>query len=276
MMIDKKEFLLHSIIRAYIENLEPIGSSQLKSMYDIAYSPATIRGYFKKLGEEGYLAQEHISSGRTPTTEAFKEFWNDRLDFELNNVDYKKLKTLAFNMGVSVFIQQQHINKLQRVLNIEDVYMILEFSSSSEQFSPFEPTPSDFAITIKYSSALYRFMSGMIDMDLDDILDVSKQVGAMQLYDELNRYIQKSEFNILNLKHFLKFSVSYDLDEDIINNFIQGGVMEGLKAGVYFENMLPSGYIGIVHNTHINKQKVKMLVVGELSKDYEYFYKGII
>ena len=61
-MIDKKEFLLQSIIKAYIEHLEPIGSTQLKSMYDITYSPATIRGYFKKLGDEGYLAQEHISS----------------------------------------------------------------------------------------------------------------------------------------------------------------------------------------------------------------------
>ena len=46
-MIDKKRVLLQSIIKAYIEHLEPIGSTQLKSMYDITYSPATIRGYFK-------------------------------------------------------------------------------------------------------------------------------------------------------------------------------------------------------------------------------------
>ena len=46
-MIDKKEFLLQSIIKAYIEHLEPIGSKELKSMYELDYSPATIRGYFK-------------------------------------------------------------------------------------------------------------------------------------------------------------------------------------------------------------------------------------
>ena len=55
-MIDKKEFLLQSIIKAYIEHLEPIGSKELKSMYELDYSPATIRGYFKKLGDEGFLA----------------------------------------------------------------------------------------------------------------------------------------------------------------------------------------------------------------------------
>ena len=67
-MMDKKEFLLQSIIKAYIEHLEPIGSTQLNLCMILLTSPATIRGYFKKLGEEGYLAQEHISSGRTPTS----------------------------------------------------------------------------------------------------------------------------------------------------------------------------------------------------------------
>ena len=55
--------------------------------------------------------------------------------------------------------------------------------------------------------------------------------------------------------NLLKFAVGYDLEEHLINNFMQGGIMENLKAGVYFENMLPTGYIGIVHNTNINKQK---------------------
>lgn len=261
-MIDKKEFLLHSIIRAYIENLEPIGSSQLKSMYDLSFSPATIRGYFKKLGDEGYLEQEHISSGRTPTIEALKSYWKDKLNFELLSVDYDNLKTLAHNMGLTVFILQQHSKKLQRVLNIENAYMILEFSS--------------FVITVKYTSALYRFLNDMIDLEADDILDVAKQVGATQLYDELNRYLQKSEFGIINIKHFLRFSVKYDLNEDVINRFMHGNVMHNIKEGVYFENLLPSGFMGICHRTRIGTDSVKILVVGELSKDYDYFYRGII
>jgi heat-inducible transcriptional repressor len=275
-LIDKKEFLLQSIIRAYIENLEPIGSSQLKSMYDISYSPATIRGYFKKLGDEGYLEQEHISSGRTPTIEALKEYWGEKLDFTIENVDYRRLKTLAHNMGFGVFIQQIHSNKLQRILNIEDVYMILEFNSVNENASVFEAVNDSFAITIKYTPALYRFLNDMIGIELDDILSIAKQVGATQLYDELNRYIQKSEFEVINTKTFLKFAVHYDLDEDVINSFMTGGVMQGLKEGVYFENLLPSGFIGICHNTKISNQNVKLLVVGELSKDYDYFYRGII
>jgi len=261
-MIDKKEFLLHSIIRAYIENLEPIGSNQLKSMYDISFSPATIRGYFKKLGEEGYLEQEHISSGRTPTIEALKSYWDEKLKFELPYVEYENLKILANNMGISVFILQLQSKKLQRVLNIENSYMILEFES--------------FVITVKYTSALYRFLNDMLGLDADDILDVAKQVGARQLYDELDRYLQKNEFGMINIKNFLRFAVRYDLSEDVISNFMHGNVMQNIKEGVYFENLLPSGFMGVCHKTKIGADNVKILVVGELSKDYDYFYRGII
>ncbi len=261
-MIDKKEFLLHSIIRAYIENLEPIGSSQLKSMYDLSFSSATIRGYFKKLGDEGYLKQEHISSGRTPSIEALKDYWKNKLNFELLSIDYNNLKTLAHNMGLSVFVMQQQSKKLQRILNVENSYMILEFSS--------------FVITVKYTSALYRFLNDMIGLDADDILDVAKQVGATQLYDELNRYLQKSEFGMINIKFFFQLAVRYDLSEDIIGQFMHGNIMLNLKEGVYFENLLPSGFMGVCHKSKIGTDSVKILVVGELSKDYDYFYKGII
>ena len=126
-MIDKKEFLLQSIIKAYIEHLEPIGSTQLKSMYDITYSPATIRGYFKKLGEEGYLAQEHISSGRTPTTEALKQYWKSKLNFRLKGINLKALQYFAQEVGLSVFLKKEKSDILKNILNVENRYMILEF-----------------------------------------------------------------------------------------------------------------------------------------------------
>ena len=261
-MINKKEFLLHSIIRAYIQSNEPIGSSQLKSMYDIAYSPATIRGYFKKLGDEGYLAQEHVSSGRTPTIDALKEYWANKLKFELPNVNYERLNILAKNMNMCVFILQMQESTLQRVLNIENTYMILELDT--------------FFVTVEYSDPLFRFINDMVGMSADDMLNVTKQVGATQLYDELKRYIQKNEFRIINLKTFMQFAVHYDVDENLINKFMNGSIMYGLKEDVYFENLLPSGFMGVCHETQIGEDKVKMLVLGELNKDFEYFYKGII
>ncbi|CAM3553091.1 heat-shock protein [Arcobacter aquimarinus] len=260
-MMDKKEFLLQSIIKAYIEHLEPIGSTQLKSMYDITYSPATIRGYFKKLGEEGYLAQEHISSGRTPTSEALKQYWQSKLDFKLKGINLRALEYFSSKMGISVFIKKEKADILKNILNVENRYMILEFSS--------------FAISVRYSDALYRFLNDMIDVSLKDITKISRDVGAYEVYESINQTLQNSDFQIFNYKEFLNLALNYDFDEYTINSFLKGQILDELKEGLYFEKLLPSNYIGICNYCKINNEDVKMLVIGELPKDYEYFYEKI-
>ena len=260
-MIDKKEFLLQYIIKAYIEHLEPIGSTQLKSMYDITYSPATIRGYFKKLGEEGYLAQEHISSGRTPTTEALKQYWQSKLNLKLKGLNLRALEYFASEIGLSVFIKKEKSDVLKNILNVEKRYMILEFSS--------------FAISVKYSDALYRFLNDMIGLDLKDITRISKDVGAYEVYESINQTLQNSDFQIFNYKEFLNLALNYDFDEYTINSFLKGQILDDLKEGLYFDKLLPSNYIGICNYCKINNEDVKMLVIGELPKDYEYFYEKI-
>ncbi|AXX93520.1 heat-inducible transcription repressor [Malaciobacter molluscorum LMG 25693] len=260
-MIDKKEFLLQSIIKAYIEHCEPIGSSQLKTMYDIAYSPATIRGYFKKLGDEGFLAQEHASSGRTPTTEALKQYWDNKLNFKLSFVDLKTIEYLAQRIGVTVFIKELKNDKLVNILNIQDKYMILEFDN--------------FPITIKYSSALYRFLMDMIGLEINHIIRISKDVGAYELYEQLSQFVKERDLSIYNTKEFLRLALTYDFDESFINSFLNGEVVDKCEEGLYYEELLPTGYVGSCNICNINGYNSKMLVVGELSKDYEYFYNQI-
>jgi len=260
-MIDKKEYLLHSIIKAYLEHLEPIGSTQLKSMYDISYSPATIRGYFKKLGEEGFLAQEHVSSGRTPTTEALKQYWVSKLNFKLDFVDEKAIEYFSNDLGVAVFVQEQKSDTLDEVLNVENRYMILEFST--------------FAITVKYSDALYRFLNDMRALELGHIVNISKQVGAYEIYEKVSQHLQNKNFHIYNTKEFFSLALKYNYDEKSINGFLKGKILDSLEEGIYFENIIPEGYIAICHNCKIENKNIKMLVVGELSKDYEYFYNKI-
>jgi heat-inducible transcriptional repressor len=260
-MIDKKEFILHSIIKAYIEHCEPIGSSQLKSMYDITYSPATIRGYFKKLGDEGFLAQEHVSSGRTPTTEALKQYWTNKLNYKLDFVDEKAIAYLSNEIGVSVFIQDPKSDTLKDILNVENRYMILEFTT--------------FAITVKFTDALYRFLSDMIGLELVHIVNISKQVGAVEIYEQVSQYLQNKDFHIYNTKEFFSLALRYNFDEKSINSFLKGEVLDSIEEGLYFDNIVPEGYIGICHNCKVGNTETKMLVVGELLKDYEYFYNKI-
>jgi heat-inducible transcriptional repressor len=66
--------ILNSIVRAYIETGEPVGSRTVSRRRNEALSPASIRNVMADLVEEGYLSQPHTSAGRVPTEKAFRFF----------------------------------------------------------------------------------------------------------------------------------------------------------------------------------------------------------
>src|SRR5215475_11961069 len=66
--------ILHSIVRSFIENGEPIGSRTISRMASVRLSPASIRNVMADLSDAGFLAQPHTSAGRVPTASAFQDF----------------------------------------------------------------------------------------------------------------------------------------------------------------------------------------------------------
>src|SRR5437867_2697625 len=64
--------ILTSIVRAYIETGEPVGSRTLSKQRHDTLSPASIRNVMADLADEGYLSQPHTSAGRVPTGKAFQ------------------------------------------------------------------------------------------------------------------------------------------------------------------------------------------------------------
>jgi len=69
---EKENLILLGLIELYIKNGKPIGSNTLKESGFDHLSSATIRNYFFKLEESGYLTQQHASGGRIPTDLAYK------------------------------------------------------------------------------------------------------------------------------------------------------------------------------------------------------------
>src|SRR5258705_4899454 len=64
--------ILNSIVRAYIETGEPVGSRTVSKRRSDGLSPASIRNAMADLADEGYLSQPHTSAGRLPTEKAFR------------------------------------------------------------------------------------------------------------------------------------------------------------------------------------------------------------
>src|SRR6266700_4912007 len=64
--------ILTSIVRAYIDTGEPVGSRTVSKRRRDGLSPASIRNAMADLADEGYLSQPHTSAGRVPTEKAFR------------------------------------------------------------------------------------------------------------------------------------------------------------------------------------------------------------
>ena len=74
--------LLEAIIREYSESCEPVGSKTVVKKYSMKVSPATIRNEMAALLEDGFLEMMHTSSGRVPTSRAFRFFIEELMEEE--------------------------------------------------------------------------------------------------------------------------------------------------------------------------------------------------
>lgn len=69
---DREQAVLLGLIELYLKTGKPIGSHTLQENGFESFSSATIRNYFGKMEEAGFLKQQHTSGGRIPTEKAFR------------------------------------------------------------------------------------------------------------------------------------------------------------------------------------------------------------
>ena len=89
---DRQQAVLSGLVRLFIDTNKPIGSNSLKESGLDFLSSATIRNYFSKLEEEGFLLQSHASGGRVPTDLAYRFYANEALEsYCLSDKEKKKI-----------------------------------------------------------------------------------------------------------------------------------------------------------------------------------------
>lgn len=76
----REKLILFGLVDLYLQQGKPIGSNTLRENGFETLSSATIRNYFSKLEEEGYVKQPHSSGGRIPTILAYKTYVEEHLD----------------------------------------------------------------------------------------------------------------------------------------------------------------------------------------------------
>lgn len=77
---DREQAVLLGLIELYLKTGKPVGSHTLQESGFESLSSATIRNYFSKMEEAGYLKQQHTSGGRIPTEKAFRLYVDTNLN----------------------------------------------------------------------------------------------------------------------------------------------------------------------------------------------------
>ena len=95
----RKRNILASVIRAYIETGEPVGSKSLISREKLDLSSATVRNEMNELEKEGLIEKPHTSAGRIPTNEGYRFYVSNALsEYELSPYETAVLER-AFSRG---------------------------------------------------------------------------------------------------------------------------------------------------------------------------------
>lgn len=80
MISQRQEKLLNILIGQYIKNPEPVSSKALVKSGPFSLSSATLRYEMSALEKAGYLTHLHTSSGRVPTTKAYRMYVDNLMD----------------------------------------------------------------------------------------------------------------------------------------------------------------------------------------------------
>lgn len=71
---EREKLILIGLVDLYLKTGKPVGSHTLQENGFNSLSSATLRNYFNKLEESGFLKQQHSSGGRIPTNLAYKTY----------------------------------------------------------------------------------------------------------------------------------------------------------------------------------------------------------
>lgn len=106
---ERQKLVLLGLVELYLELGKPIGSSTLRENGFDHLSSATIRNYFSKLEEEGFLKQQHSSGGRVPTEAAYKlyaETYLDRPQITEKEADALRAALSESTREVAIYLQK--------------------------------------------------------------------------------------------------------------------------------------------------------------------------
>lgn len=171
---NREKQVLLGLVEYYLNTGKPVGSHTLQNAGFEDISSATIRNYFANLESEGFLMQQHASSGRIPTTQAFRFYANEYLDSAvISPEDEKVLQPLRLIETREIASYLQHSAEVLSQLTDQAVFL------SAPRFD------HDFVVDLRLVSIDHARCLGILITDFGvvrtEILSVDKKLNAFSV-----------------------------------------------------------------------------------------------
>ncbi|WP_456402654.1 hypothetical protein [Hydrogenimonas sp.] len=258
----KYEAILETVVKTFLQTHEPIGSAMLKEKLPFEIAPATIRYYFNQMVERGELAQLHKSSGRIPTERTMKLYWRKHLrELELLHDAMNEVARISEKENLFVLFKPVRSNRLQALERVGERYLILVFERDE--------------YVIRYQSQLESFLGDLIGYELEEVKRIAKDVGMMSLYYKM-RAKNDEEITSINPEALIRVAGEQSSwGKRHIRAFLDGDVIEELKDGLYFDPLLPKGFMALRIDSVIENRPMKMLCIGAIDQDFTKIFKEV-
>jgi len=243
----KKELILESLIKTYLNENNPISSNELKRKCELSFSASTIRNYFQKLDEEGLIVKVHISSGRIPSKEAIKRYWYENLDYENIKIDFSKLRDISKEYDVFISLREKKDLILKSVLNVENRFVILDFVEDE--------------IVFRYSDEIINFFREFIGYDMENIKKILESL-------KLNAILDKFVSEVVN---FNKEYLYKNYENFYIDKFLSDKVFTQFEYGLSFNN----DYLAYKTDVLVDDKKNEFVIIGDIYKNYIDIFESI-
>lgn len=223
-MNDREQLILNAIIKHYLEFGESVGSRTLEKKYDIGVSSATIRNTMADLEDKGLIVKIHTSSGRIPTSEAYKLYIDELVKIRNVSTEAKAKIFEAYNKKMNQI--DMIFEETTRLLSVMTEYaaVVLEPSIRQEGVKKVKLvhiSDTNILAVVVMDSHLTKNLNIYLENPISE-----EEVENVNIY--LNEKIQSSSriFTLSDLKEFFvntELFESDDFQDDEEKLFFEGG-----------------------------------------------------
>jgi heat-inducible transcriptional repressor len=188
MLTERQLEVLLSVVYEFIENGEHVGSRTLSKRYLTGRSAATIRNEMADLEEMGYLMQPHTSSGRVPTTMAYRLFVDSvlqrRRTIEKGSREWvENLRAHRDGVMGALTSASELLTQLSSYVGVAAVTQLKGARLSKIDFIRVDTSKVLLLVVLEGGVVHHRMIGMPYDLSQDSLQDLARRINTLAGYE---------------------------------------------------------------------------------------------